>query len=73
MNYKKLKNSKWTAVQPKNKEKHFVVVKVEMNDDDPQIVDRILLEAVMTKSIYTLAREQIKELSDKKIWLSGWK
>lgn len=72
MNYKKLKNSKWTAVQPKNKEKHFVVIKVVVNEDDPQVVEKILLEAILTKSVYTLTRENLKELNDKSLWRSGW-
>ena len=72
MNYKKLKNSKWTAVQPKNKEKHFLVIKVVINDENPQIIEKIFLEAVLTKSIHILNRENLKELNDKTLWRSGW-
>ena len=30
---KKLLNSKWTAIRPINKEKHFVVSRVEFDDE----------------------------------------
>lgn len=72
MNYKKLKNSKWTAVQPKKKDKHFLVIKVVINDENPQIIEKIFLEAVLTKSIHILNRENLKELNDKTLWRSGW-
>lgn len=41
VNKKKLLNSKWTAVNPKNKEKHFQVTKVSLNINDCQVIDFI--------------------------------
>ena len=67
---KKLLNSKWTAVSPQNKEKHFVVTKVKTNDEDDQVIDWIILTAVMT------GREQRldpKVLKDELVWKQGWK
>ena len=33
INPKKLLHSKWTAVNPQNKEKHFIVAEVEIDED----------------------------------------
>lgn len=70
MNYKKLLNSKWTAVSPENKEKHFTVIKVLKNADDPQLVESITLEAVLTGRSFKLEPRQLK---DRATWLEGWK
>lgn len=69
MNIKKLLNSKWTAVSPKNKEKHFIVTKVKLNKDDPQIVDFIILTAVLTSKNYKFTYKQFKNQLD---WIQGW-
>ena len=47
INPAKLLHSKWTAVEPKNKEKHFLVVEVDY--DEEGIVIDCLLEAVMSR------------------------
>lgn len=70
MNYKKLLNSKWTAVNPENKEKHFSVIKVLKDKDDPQKVESVTMEATMTGRSFELAP---RELKDRDIWLEGWK
>jgi tryptophan-rich hypothetical protein len=46
INPAKLLHSKWTAVEPKNKEKHFLVVEVEF--DEEGVVVNCLLEADRT-------------------------
>ncbi|MBO6198792.1 MAG: TIGR02450 family Trp-rich protein, partial [Psychrobacter sp.] len=33
INPKKLLNSKWTAVKPTNKEKHFLVTEIEFDEE----------------------------------------
>jgi tryptophan-rich hypothetical protein len=48
INPKKLLNSKWTAVTPMNKEKHFLVTGLEFDEDDG-VVDCVI-EAVMNRS-----------------------
>ncbi len=65
---KKLLHSKWTAIAPINKEKHFVVTEVEFNEDNQVI--HCLLEAVMSKR-----SEPIKWhiLSNSDVWVQGWK
>jgi tryptophan-rich hypothetical protein len=70
LNYKKLHNSKWTAVKPKNREKHFLAIKVFKHPDDDQLVEWVTLEAVLTK-------RQLKlnplALRDQDLWIEGWK
>ncbi|KAA8678715.1 TIGR02450 family Trp-rich protein [Vibrio gigantis] len=67
INPKKLLRSKWTAVSPVKKEKHFIVTEVECEEGE---VTRCLIEAVMTKR-----EEDInwRDLTDKEYWLPGWK
>ena len=47
INPKKLLNSKWTAVTPTNKEKHFIISDIEF--DEEGIVIACSIEAVMSK------------------------
>ncbi|ANQ59061.1 TIGR02450 family Trp-rich protein [Vibrio parahaemolyticus] len=65
---KKLLHSKWTVTSPKNKEKHFVVTEMEL-DEDGNVV-KCVIEAVMSK------REQEmnwQDLKDPELWRQGWK
>ncbi|WP_236985430.1 TIGR02450 family Trp-rich protein [Marinagarivorans cellulosilyticus] len=68
INPKKLLNSKWTAVHPINKEKHFIVVKVVF-DEDENSVERCVIEAVMTKRSFDIDWRLLKTES----WIIGWK
>ncbi|MDF1763342.1 MAG: TIGR02450 family Trp-rich protein [Oleibacter sp.] len=68
INPKKLLNSKWTAVTPKNKEKHFLVSEVEF--DEEGIVIHCCLEAVMSKRSISI---DWNDLKDESSWLQGWK
>jgi tryptophan-rich hypothetical protein len=68
INPRKLLNSKWTAVSPTNKEKHFLVTEVEFNEEG-QLV-RCLIEAVMSNRTAPI---QWHELEDTNKWLHGWK
>ena len=64
---KKLLHSKWTAVQPVRKEKHFLVTAVQEDDDgQPQTVT---LEAVHSKRERCL---DWRELKDPAQWTVGW-
>ena len=65
---KKLLGSKWTAVVPLNKEKHFVISDVEYDDDGAVI--SCLIEAIMSKRSTPI---QWQNLKDQKQWLQGWK
>ena len=67
LSHNKLLNSKWTAVSPQKKEKHFMVTSVEF-DEEGSVIECII-EAVMTK------REQSinwRSLKDPKVWKMGW-
>lgn len=66
---KKLLNSKWTAVVPQQREKHFIVVQVTHNADDAQKIEHITLEAVLSKRHFTL---HWTALADETQWRSGW-
>lgn len=68
-NPKKMLNSKWTAVTPINKEKHFMVTQLILPEAPNQVVEFIELEAVHSKRKQLLIWQQ---LSDKSVWLQGW-
>lgn len=65
---KKLLNSKWTALAPVNKEKHFVVTDVEF--DEEQRVVACVIEAVMSKRSAPI---DWHDLHDASRWVVGWK
>jgi len=68
---KKLLLSKWTAVQPLNKEKHFLVSKVIYSDPEQELIaESVELEAVYSKKIRIIPW---RELTDSHYWLQGWK
>ena len=68
INPKKLLNSKWTAVKPNNKEKHFIMSEVKFDEDG--IVISCFIEAVMTKRVIPI---NWQELEDPNHWIHGWK
>jgi len=51
---KKLLLSKWTAVTPLNKEKHFMVIKVIDPEIEGGAVEQVVIEAVMSKRQKTI-------------------
>jgi len=68
INPKKLLNSTWTAVHPVQKELHFIVTDLRLNQEGEVV--HCELEAIMTK------RSRIIEwqtLTDSDEWLQGWK
>ena len=67
---KKLLNSKWTAVEPKKQEKHFIITKVDHNQENSDIVDLITIQAIFTKQEYRMKPAKLKDSS---VWLMGWK
>jgi len=68
INPKKLLNSKWTAVKPQNKEKHFMITEVEF-DEEGEVI-HCVIEAVMTKNGRAIDWQDLKDESQ---WLQGWK
>jgi len=68
INPSKLLNSKWTAVNPKNKEKHFIVSEIEFDED--HAVVSCCIEAVFSKRSWPINWHDLKDDSH---WLQGWK
>jgi tryptophan-rich hypothetical protein len=67
---KKLLLSKWTAVHPIGKQKHFLVSKVILPEDPQQGIELIEIEAVYSKKTKQICW---RELSDNDHWIQGWK
>ena len=64
---KKLLNSKWTAVLPYNKEKHFLITELEFDEKDNVI--HCLIEAVISKRTKLINWKDLMESED---WFQGW-
>ncbi len=69
LNPEKLLLSKWTAVQPRDREKHFLVTLVINPEAPAHRIEKVVMEAVLTRRRFTLGWT---ELADKKQWLQGW-
>lgn len=69
LNPKKLLLSKWTAVKPSHKRKHFLVSKVILPELPDAPIEFIELEAVFDKSTQVIPWRDLKETE---IWLQGW-
>jgi len=69
LNPDKLLLSKWTAVAPCDREKHFLVTRVINPESPAQRIELVVLEAVLTRRRFTLPWH---ELTDKQKWLQGW-
>jgi tryptophan-rich hypothetical protein len=67
INAKKLLNSKWTAVKPFNKEKHFLITELELDENDTVI--HCLIEAVISRRAQLINWAELKESEH---WLQGW-
>ncbi|MBV2205341.1 MAG: TIGR02450 family Trp-rich protein [Pseudomonas sp.] len=63
----KLRLSKWTACEPRNREKHFLVI--DLQYDDAGVLQQVELQAV-----YSLGSEWIdwRQLRDDLSWRMGW-
>ena len=68
LNPKKLLRSKWTAAFPKNKEKHFMVVKLIVPALPLTQIECVELEAIHSKHNFVLPW---RELNDKNCWIQG--
>lgn len=64
---KKLKNSKWTSLNVSMRQKHFIVSKVEYDDEGNVILCEI--EAVIDKQTYHI---DWCDLKDNTHWKMGW-
>jgi len=66
---KKLLHTKWTAVAPRNKEKHFLVTKVIEPLPPGSPVVSVEIEAVYSKRTRVIAW---RELKNELQWRRGW-
>jgi len=66
---KKLLLTKWTAVTPHGKEKHFLVVKLVDPEPLGSPVVAVELEAVVSRRVRVLPW---RELTDTTKWMQGW-
>jgi tryptophan-rich hypothetical protein len=68
INPQKLLLSKWTAAQPQNREKHFLVT--ELFRDEEGTVLEVELQAVLTKRAERLDWQTLQNNAE---WLQGWR
>ena len=67
---KKLLLTKWTAVKPIAKQKHFLVSKVILPEPPNEKIEWVEIEAVMTKKVTRIAW---RDLTNSSLWIQGWK
>ena len=66
---KKLLLSKWTAVKPLARQKHFLVTKVVEPEPPEAPVEGVDIEAVYSKKVQ---RIRWRDLLDDAVWRQGW-
>jgi tryptophan-rich hypothetical protein len=66
---KKLLLSKWTAVKPLARQKHFLVTKVVEPEPPEAPVEWVDIEAVYSKKVQ---RIRWRDLLDDAVWRQGW-
>jgi tryptophan-rich hypothetical protein len=69
LNPKKLLLTKWTAVKPVAKQKHFLVSRVIQPEQSTDPIVSVEIEAVFSKATQVIAW---RELQDSGIWRQGW-
>jgi tryptophan-rich hypothetical protein len=69
LNPKKLLLTKWTAVKPVAKQKHFLVSRVIQPDLPTDPIEQVEIEAVFSKATQVIAW---RELQDDGVWRQGW-
>jgi tryptophan-rich hypothetical protein len=67
---KKLLLTKWTAVKPIAKQKHFLVSKVILPESPNEAIEFVEIEAVYSKKTTLIAW---RDLTNSELWLQGWK
>jgi tryptophan-rich hypothetical protein len=66
---KKLLHTKWTAVEPRNREKHFLVTRVIEPEPPGSPVVSVEIEAVHSQRAWIIGW---RELTDCTKWRRGW-
>lgn len=70
INPHKLLLSTWTAMNPRQREKHFMVVELVLPEPPETAIRQVVLEAVMTRRRVTI---DWRQLQDDTAWLQGWR
>jgi tryptophan-rich hypothetical protein len=65
----KLLLTKWTAVKPVAKQKHFLVSRVIQHEQPTDPIETVEIEAVFSKATQTIAW---RDLQDDNVWRQGW-
>ena len=66
---KNLLLTKWTAVKPIAKQKHFLVSKVILPEPPSENIEFFEIEAVYSKKTTLIAW---RDLTNSELWLQGW-
>ena len=69
LNTKKLRLTKWTAVKPIAKQKHFLVSRVIQPEVETDPVELVEIESVFSKATQII---QWRELQNDEVWRQGW-
>jgi tryptophan-rich hypothetical protein len=69
LNPKKLLLTKWTAVIPIAKQKHFLVSRVIQPEVETDPVELVEIESVFSKATQII---QWRELQNDEVWRQGW-
>jgi len=69
LNPKKLLLTKWTAVTPVAKQKHFLVSRIIQPELPTDPIESVEIESVFSKATQVIAW---RELQDDGVWRQGW-
>lgn len=69
LNPKKLLLTKWTAVKPVAKQKHFLVSKVIKPELPNEPVEFVEIESIFSKASQVIPW---RDLQNDEVWLQGW-
>ena len=69
LNPKKLLLTKWTAVKPVAKQKHFLISRVIYPELPTEPIVAVEIEAVFSKATQVIPW---RELQDESVWRQGW-
>jgi tryptophan-rich hypothetical protein len=69
LNPKKLRLTKWTAVKPIAKQKHFLVSRVIQPEVETDAVEYVEIESVFSKATQII---RWRELQNESVWRQGW-
>ena len=69
LNPKKLLLTKWTAMKPVAKQKHFLVIRLIQPEQLSDPIEWVEIEAVFSKATQVVAW---RDLQDDSVWRQGW-